>query len=252
MSEKNSPERLVLFTDAVVAIALTLLVLPLTDIVPELVATHRPPMDAITGHPWQIRSFLLSFLVIGRQWLSHHRLFGNVVTCDTKLITVNMLWLFTVVVLPFPTQMVGVYGTDEFTCLFYIGTVTVKSLCLTGLMALVRKNARSTSVRKPIPSRRWIDSVSSTVTLIAAFLIAAFVPGVRYLALLLLLAPSVITKLASPARDGIHRPHDTEHRTGHAVPPMCFAESIPNRPCRRARVQGRSVQRLTIRFPLRQ
>ena len=57
----GAPERLVFFTDAVVAIALTLLVLPLTEIVPELVAAHGEPLEAITHNQPKIWSFLLSF-----------------------------------------------------------------------------------------------------------------------------------------------------------------------------------------------
>jgi Endosomal/lysosomal potassium channel TMEM175 len=107
VQSKNSPERLVIFTDAVVAIALTLLVLPLTDIVPALVAAHGRSIDAITGHQWQIRSFLLSFVVIARQWMSHHRLFAHVIEYSGALVVMNLAWLLTVVIMPFPTEMVG-------------------------------------------------------------------------------------------------------------------------------------------------
>ena len=48
MTEK-SPERLVFLTDAVVAIALALLVLPLAEIVPEVVAAHGQSVDAIVS-----------------------------------------------------------------------------------------------------------------------------------------------------------------------------------------------------------
>ena len=116
MTEK-SPERLVFFTDAVVAIALTLLVLPLTEIVPEVVAAHGEPMEVITRNQATIWSFLLSFVVIGRQWIGHHRLFEHVRTYNNALFLTNMVWLLSIIVMPFATEMVGGFNTNEFTSL---------------------------------------------------------------------------------------------------------------------------------------
>lgn len=196
LNEKNSAERLVFFTDAVVAIALTLLVLPLADIVPDLVAHHESSIQAITDHQWQIRSFLLSFLVIGRQWLSHHRLFANVTAYSMHLFFVNMGWLLTVVAMPFATQLVGAYGVDKFACLFYIGTMVANSVCLTGLVSVVRHDPRLTGGRNAVSARWWVDSVGTTVSLVAAFALAALVPSVNYFAILLVFVPSIVVKSA--------------------------------------------------------
>jgi uncharacterized membrane protein len=191
----NSPERLVFFTDAVVAIALTLLVLPLADIVPDLVAHHESSIQAITDHQWQIRSFLLSFLVIGRQWLSHHHLFARVTAFSARLFLVNMAWLLTVVAMPFSTQLVGGFGADEFVCLFYIGTMVANSLCLTGLVGLVRRDPQLTGGRNAVSARWWVDSVGTTISLVAAFAVAALVPSINYFAILLVLVPSIVIKV---------------------------------------------------------
>jgi uncharacterized membrane protein len=206
----DSPERLVLFTDAVVAIALTLLVLPLTDIVPDLVAGHGTSIEAITDHQWQIRSFLLSFVVVGRQWLSHHRLFAHVARSSPGLIGLNLAWLLTVVVVPFPTELVGAFGADRFACLCYVGTILANSVCLTALVALVRRNPEMTADRGPVSHRWWISSVVTTASLVLAFGLAALVPGVNYLALLLLLSPTVVSHLMRPG----HRTRTNPASTG--------------------------------------
>ena len=57
-----------------------------------------------------IVGFLLSFWVVGRHWVGHHRTFRYVVRWDRGLITVNRLFLLTVAFLPFPT---GVFGDHE-------------------------------------------------------------------------------------------------------------------------------------------
>ncbi|WP_410615855.1 TMEM175 family protein [Amycolatopsis sp. lyj-109] len=58
-------------TDAVVAIAITLLVLPLVEAVPDAVAQHLGPAVLISENQWKIYSFLLGFAVIARLWVVH-------------------------------------------------------------------------------------------------------------------------------------------------------------------------------------
>jgi hypothetical protein len=70
---KAGLDRFVTFIDAVVAIAITLLVLPLVD----LARTSANPTDLgdlLSPHGGLIFSFLLSFTVIARLWLGHHAL----------------------------------------------------------------------------------------------------------------------------------------------------------------------------------
>jgi uncharacterized membrane protein len=197
MTDK-SPERLVFFTDAVVAIALTLLVLPLTEVVPEVVAAHGEPVEAITGHVPQIASFLLSFVVIARQWIAHHRLFELVRGYNTALFLTNMVWLFSVIVMPFATEMVGGFATNEFTCLFYIGTILVNSACLSLLTVLVRSDPALIREDGDITDRWLFNTIGTTVAVAAAAVLVLIVPSVNYYALLLLLVPPAVARLVHP------------------------------------------------------
>ena len=197
MTEK-SPERLVFFTDAVVAIALTLLVLPLTEIVPEVVAAHGEPLEAVVGHQQQIWSFLLSFVVISRQWIAHHRLFEHVRSYNQPLLLANLLWLLTVVVLPFATQMVGAFGTDKFTCLLYIGTMVVNSTCHAVMSWIVRTRPELAKEGFGISDRWLFNAVASAVAMAFAFLLAAIFHDVNYVGILLLLLPPVAARLVHP------------------------------------------------------
>ncbi|QUQ68566.1 TMEM175 family protein [Kutzneria sp. CA-103260] len=198
MTEK-SPERLVFFTDAVVAIALTLLVLPLTEIVPEVVAAHGEPLEAVTGHQQQIWSFLLSFVVISRQWIAHHRLFEHIRAYNQMLFMVNLLWLLTVVVLPFATQMVGAFGTDKFTCLLYIGTMVVNSTCHAVMSWTVRAHPELAVEGDGITVRWLFNAIGSAIAMAVAFLLAAVFHDINYFGILLLLVPPVVARLVYPS-----------------------------------------------------
>jgi uncharacterized membrane protein len=190
MGEAPSVERLVLFTDAVVAIAITLLVLPLVDAVGEAVATGASSTDVITENRAQIFSFLLSFYVIAQLWSAHHQLFQAVTVLRRGVFTLNMLWVLTIVALPFSTEMVGAYGDDRFTVLLYVGSVLASSACLSALGAAVR-------------GRLVPGALGATGPLTVAFLLVLLVPGVGYASLLLLLASPLVERLWRR-----WRPHD--------------------------------------------
>jgi hypothetical protein len=111
----RNPDRLVLFTDAVVAIAVTLLILPLVEVVTESQSEGLDARAVITEHEPQIYGFLLSFVVISRFWLIHHSIFEHVKAYNSRLVQLNMLWLLCIVVLPFPTEIVGTYPSTRFT-----------------------------------------------------------------------------------------------------------------------------------------
>jgi uncharacterized membrane protein len=194
----RDPDRLVLFTDAVVAIAITLLVLPLVDVVSESVAAHHTSVEVITEHRPQIFSFLLSFAVIAQYWLTHHRMFEDVKAYSRALTLWNLAWLLTIVVLPFPTEMVGVFSDDVFTTLLYIGTILVSSVCL-GVMSLIIHGDPDVG-RDPagLTARTVVRAMMPTALLLVAFLLSWLVPGITYYSLLLLLLNAVIGRFLRP------------------------------------------------------
>jgi uncharacterized membrane protein len=95
-------ERLTYFSDAVVAIALTLLAIelpvPRGDTVPEFWLSFEHD----DGH---YAAFLISFLVIAAAWSDHHELFRYVTQVDSRLRQLNMGWLLSIVLIPFATRL---------------------------------------------------------------------------------------------------------------------------------------------------
>jgi uncharacterized membrane protein len=194
VDSERSSERLVFFTDAVVAIALTLLVLPLTELVPELVAEHAHASEAVTRNWTKIFSFVLSFAVIGRSWFTHHRTFEHVRAYSGPLVLVNFCWLLTIALLPFPTQLIGAYPPDRFTTVFYLGTLLAGSLCHTTLALIVRRDPRVRAGAEPPSVESLGNFVLSTVVFALAVVVAFIEPGLGYYALLLLFFPSMISR----------------------------------------------------------
>jgi uncharacterized membrane protein len=132
--------------------------------------------------------------VIARFWLAHHRVFEHVRAYNTRLIQLNMLWLLTVVVLPFPTEIVGAYNSSRFTASLYIGTILALSICQTALTLLIRNHQELEQTDNPVTARELAGSVTATALLAVAFALAALVPGVAFYALLLLfLSPLIAT-----------------------------------------------------------
>ena len=99
--------RIVAFTDGVFAIAITLLVLSLD--VPSNLSGSALHDFLIDSWP-QLFAYFLSFAVIGRFWIGHHRFFSRVETFDRRLLVLNLTYLSLVVLVPFPTELLGEYG----------------------------------------------------------------------------------------------------------------------------------------------
>jgi uncharacterized membrane protein len=100
--------RIVAFSDGVFAIAITLLVLNLKiadDLKSASEITH-----ALRGQRENFIAFAISFAVIGRFWLVHHRFFGEVKAFDGGLLALNLFYLAWIVLIPFSSQVLGEYG----------------------------------------------------------------------------------------------------------------------------------------------
>ncbi len=107
LTRGNSTDRTVFFSDAVFAIAMTLLVLDLE--VPDDLPADRLGAALVEQLP-NFFSFALSFAVIGSAWLNHHRKFSVIVRYDFRLQVLNLVLLFFVALLPLPTAVLSEYG----------------------------------------------------------------------------------------------------------------------------------------------
>jgi len=101
----STTHRLEAFSDGVIAIAITLLVL-------EISIPHAGPgglWDALIDQWPSYAAYLLSFVVIGIMWVSHHSMFERIATVDRRLLFLNLLLLLGIAFLPFPTALLAQY-----------------------------------------------------------------------------------------------------------------------------------------------
>ena len=102
--QRRSFDRLINFTDAVVAIAITLQLLPLVDI---KASNGESIWELISDNSSQIFVFWFSFLILSVLWLKHNQVFNSMRTFDTTIFWLNSLWMALIVFLPWPTALYG-------------------------------------------------------------------------------------------------------------------------------------------------
>jgi uncharacterized membrane protein len=105
-------ERVAFFSDAIFAIAMTLLVVDL-DAPKLLHPTNGGDLwEALGDMQSQLIMFFISFAVLGGFWLAHHRYFGRLATIDRQATAVNLLYLAFIAFLPFPSSVLGAYSDN--------------------------------------------------------------------------------------------------------------------------------------------
>ncbi|TMD60506.1 MAG: DUF1211 domain-containing protein [Chloroflexi bacterium] len=176
-------ERLVFFSDAVFAIAITLLVIDLR--LPDLGdhVSNQQLSAALGALVPRIFAYALSFWVIGLYWLAHWRRYQYIERVDETLIALNLLLLGLVAFMPFPTALIGEFGDRPGIVVLYagilsaagaVGPVTWLYALRRGLVArdLPEAYARLTVIRAfsvpaimlgsllllPVVSPQWVES----------------------------------------------------------------------------------------------
>jgi len=111
---KFQVERIAFFSDAVIAIALTLLIIEIKAPKIETGSAFSDQMAQLTHLIPEFIAFIISFIIILLQWKKHHHLFGNIINYDEKLITLNSIFLFAIAIVPFSTSYFAHNTSSEF------------------------------------------------------------------------------------------------------------------------------------------
>jgi uncharacterized membrane protein len=179
--------RIVAFSDGVFAIAITLLVLGLR-IPKHLEAAELA--NALFDQWDNLLAFAISFAVIGRFWVVHHRFFAEVDAFDGRLLGLNLLYLGAVVLIPFSSEVLGEYGGETPAVVLY--SVNLAAVVLVGLWMGVDARRRGlTSIDEETHRETRLRSSYIAGVFLLSIPLAFFVPrAAAYLWLLLFLDPS--------------------------------------------------------------
>jgi uncharacterized membrane protein len=164
-------ERMVLFSDAVFAIAITLLALDLR--LPDRAGgyTDATLLDALESLAPELFAFLLSFVVIAAFWIGHFRTYRLLDRIDGRLIALNLAFLCWVALLPFPTSVVARQGDLPVGAAFYACYATLGGLLSAMLWIYPTRFARLASPRVTPELARRIGIRALVVPLVFAITI---------------------------------------------------------------------------------
>jgi uncharacterized membrane protein len=163
-------ERVAFFSDAVFAIAVTLLIINIH--VPVSVGTGTALARFGRGIGRELGtlvSWALSFYVVGRVWIGHHTLFRYLRRIDQRLMGLNLLFLALVAFLPYATAVLGDWGDTSPGTAFYAASIAAVGLIQGALWFHARRAGLTTPDLSPELSKAYILSL---LTLPVVFLVS--------------------------------------------------------------------------------
>ncbi len=182
-------ERIVFFSDAVFAIVITLLVLPLTEF--ELPEGGGNLAEQVWERRSAILTFAVTFLVVGQFWSAHHGIFGLIRRFDGGLVWLNLLSLLTVAFMPFPAALLGRRtDADAFPVVFYAASLTLASALLTAIWLYALSRGLTASGLPPHRARGVSRRSLATTAVFSASIAVAFLGLVPAAVLWLVVLPA--------------------------------------------------------------
>jgi uncharacterized membrane protein len=123
--------------------------------------------------------YVLSFAVIGSLWLAHHRIFRHVRRADEVLMSLNVLFLMAIAAMPFPSAVMGRYGSERTAVVLYSSSMIVASSLLGALLLVARRRGLLTpeNSREGVVAGLW-NSASTVAVFTLSIPVALVAPTV--------------------------------------------------------------------------
>mmetsp|Transcript_4452 Transcript_4452/g.9626 ORF Transcript_4452/g.9626 Transcript_4452/m.9626 type:complete len:245 (-) Transcript_4452:58-792(-) len=189
--ELHEAERFITFTDAVVAIAMTLLILPLMDAATDMGDEEGgiTVADYFKKNGEKVAAFLISFFVVSGFWIGHSKMFQRVENFTIGLVRLNFAWMAGIVFLPVATSLINEAPTgDLIVNLVYTGTFLSIAVVKLLMCLLIRAHPITLKEEKSMPGLLMIVEIAVNIfLLVLALLLSLLVPGAGAYSLFILL-----------------------------------------------------------------
>jgi uncharacterized membrane protein len=190
-------DRIVFFSDAVFAIAITILVLDIR--VPDGLSPAELPAQVLSLWPKYL-GYAISFLVLAVYWQAHHRVFKPIRGYDGTLVWLNFFFLMAIAFLPFPTSLLGEYGGQRISVAVYGANAAAASLLLSAISWYAIKGHRLVAhdLDEEQGRLRWLQGLAVAAVFLASIGVSFFSPtAAMYSWLLLLTTDTLVRRLRS-------------------------------------------------------
>jgi uncharacterized membrane protein len=172
--ENLSPARLEAFSDGVIAVIITIMVL-------ELKVPAADGMAGVRAVLPTVFLYLLTFMQVGIYWVNHHYLIDEVETVGHGILWANLIFLFFLSLFPFATLWIGTKGLSPFSTALYAAVSILPGVSYMALWMLVRAQSAVP------PHARWGKQIWSVGLYSVAIPVAFYRPAAS-LALIVLVA----------------------------------------------------------------
>ena len=181
-------ERLIFFSDAVFAIAITLLALEIRLPDTDELLTDSQLARQLFGMWHEYMAYMVSFLVIGTFWIAHHRKFRLIKRYDGGLLSLNLLFLMVVAFIPFPSSIISKYPYRSAT-IFYALTMLLVGLLMLLMWwyASMKNHLVDPQLTARQKQRQFISPLITSIIFLLSIGIAYWNPGIARLSWLLIL-----------------------------------------------------------------
>ncbi len=195
-----TPARLEAFSDGVIAVIITIMVL-------ELKVPHQEGLDGLRAVLPTLCLYLISFAFVGIYWINHHHLVHRTEEADELILYANLGFLFCLSLLPFFTSYVLEKKMDSFSVAIYVA-----SMILTGFSFLMLRRAIGRRLRhsgrleaedKAVERKNWLSLFVYAVAIPLAFQHPRLALGLVAFVTIIWITPTTGIK---PREE--HPPHD--------------------------------------------
>jgi uncharacterized membrane protein len=195
MSRQNlSPARLEAFSDGVIAVIITIMVLELKVTAQDGVAGLRAVLPTVF-------LYLLTFVQIGIYWVNHHYLVDEVETVSHGILWANLVFLFSLSLFPFATDWIGAKGLTSFSTALYAAVSILPGLSYMLLWFQIRSQSAAPA------HASWAKQICSVLLYLAAVPVAFYRPAVSLLLISIVAVLWLFPPKACPS------PSDSAHST---------------------------------------